>query len=64
LDGIECKLNPQDFVRIRRSTIVRIAIIKELQPLFHGEYAVLLSDGTQLISSRRYRKNLDALLKI
>ena len=64
MDAIESKLNPHDFARIRRSTIVRIAVIKELQPLFNGEYAVILPDGTQLVSSRRYRKNLDALLKI
>ena len=63
MDHLECKLNQQEFVRIRRSTIVRTDAIKELQPLFNGEYALFLKDGTQLQSSRRYRKNLDALLK-
>jgi len=64
MDGIENKLKPQDFVRLRRSTIVRVLNIKELQPRFNGEYAVILLDGTELVSSRRYRKNLDALLNI
>ena len=63
MDGLECKLDPREFIRIRRSTIVRTESIQELQPLFNGEYAVILKDGTQLQSSRRYRKNLDALLK-
>jgi len=63
MDGIERKLNPQDFLRIRRSAIVRISQIKELHQLFGGEYSVILSDGTELAFSRRYRKNLDALLK-
>ena len=63
MDGIESKLNPQKFLRIRRSTIVRTANIKELQPLFNGEYAVILADGTETTSSRRYRKNLEAILK-
>jgi len=63
MDHLEGKLNPCDFIRIRRSTIVRTDVIKELQPLFNGEYALILKDGTQLQSSRRYRKNLDALLK-
>lgn len=63
MDGLECKLDPREFIRIRRSTIVRTESIEELQPLFNGEYAVILKDGTQLQSSRRYRKNLDALLK-
>jgi two-component system LytT family response regulator len=64
MDRLECKLNPREFIRIRRSTIVRTDVIKELQPLFNGEYGVILKDGTQLQSSRRYRKNLDALLKV
>jgi len=63
MNGIETKLDPHKFLRIRRSTIVRIERIKELQPLFNGEYTLILKDGTQLNSSRRYRKNLDTLLK-
>jgi two-component system LytT family response regulator len=63
MDGIESKLNPSDFLRIRRSTIVRVEKIKELQPLFNGEFAVILQDGRELASSRRYRKNLEAILK-
>ena len=64
MDRLECKLNPREFIRIRRSTIVRTDVIKELQSLFNGEYGVVLKDGTQLQSSRRYRKNLDVLLKV
>ncbi|MCA1625761.1 MAG: LytTR family transcriptional regulator [Acidobacteria bacterium] len=63
MDGIEHKLNPQIFVRLRRSTIVRIEQIKELHPLFNGEFVVVLKDDTKLSSSRRYRQNLAALLK-
>ncbi len=63
MDGIERKLNPREFLRIRRSAIVHISQIKELHQLFGGEYSVILSDGTELVFSRRYRKNLDALLK-
>lgn len=63
MDGIEKRLSPERFVRLRRSTIARIERIKELHPLLNGEYAVTLKDGTQLTSSRRYRKNLDILLK-
>ena len=62
MDGIEKKLNPKDFLRIRRSKIVQISKIKELQTLFNGEFAIVLFDGTELTSSRRYRKNLEAVL--
>jgi two-component system LytT family response regulator len=64
MDGIEKKLNPRSFLRIRRSAIVRIGQIKELRPLFGSEFEVVLKNGLRLNSSRRYRKNLDALLKI
>jgi two-component system LytT family response regulator len=63
MDGIESKLNPNDFLRIRRSILVRLEKIKELQPLFNGEYDVILHGGAMLTSSRRYRKNLEVLLK-
>jgi two-component system LytT family response regulator len=63
VDGMENKLDSRRFVRLRRSTIVRTERIKELHPLFNGEYVVILKDGMKLQSSRRYRKNLDALLK-
>jgi two-component system LytT family response regulator len=56
MDGIERKLNPQEFLRLRRSTIVRIERIKELHPLFNGEFVVILKDDTELSSSRRYRR--------
>ncbi len=64
MSGIEKKLDPKEFVRIRRSAIVRISSIKELQTLFNGEYSVVLLNGTKLTSSRRYRKNFDILLKL
>jgi two-component system LytT family response regulator len=63
MDGIERKLDPQKFLRLRRSTIVRTEQIKELHPLFNGEFLVLLKDDTELSSSRRYRQNLNQLLK-
>ena len=52
MKGIEAKLDPARFIRIHRSTIVNTDRIKELQPLFHGEYAVILRDGTRLTASR------------
>jgi len=59
---LESRIDPQQFLRIGRSVIVNIKRIKELQPLFNGEFAVILKDGTELTSSRRFRKNFDILL--
>ena len=64
MDRIEKKLDPAAFVRLRRSTIVRIDQIQELHPTARGEFEVLLKDGTRLSSTRRYRKNLQTALKV
>jgi len=48
LAGLEEKLNPSEFLRIHRSTIVNIQRIKEIQAWFHGHHRVLLEDGTEL----------------
>ena len=58
MNALEARLDPAQFLRIHRSTIVNIERIQEFQPLFHGDYAVLLRDGTQLTLSRTYRQRL------
>ena len=60
--ALEGKLSADKFMRISRSTIVNIERIKELQPLFHGEYAVILRNGTRLTLSRSHRDKLNRLL--
>jgi two-component system LytT family response regulator len=62
ISGLEAQLDPRKFVRIHRSAIVNIGRIKELQPWTHGEYHVILRDGTQLTLSRNYRENLRNVL--
>ena len=62
LKHLECSLDPARFMRIHRSTIVNVDRIKELTSYFHGEYLVLLEDGTQLKLSRTYRDRLEALV--
>jgi two-component system LytT family response regulator len=63
LEALEDLLDPQDFVRINRSHLVRIDRIKELRAWFHGEYKVILRDGTELAWSRRYAAKRPDLLK-
>jgi two-component system LytT family response regulator len=61
MTALESKLDSKRFVRIHRSTIVNLERIRELQPYFHGDYVVLLHDGTQLTLSRNYRPKLHDL---
>jgi two-component system LytT family response regulator len=62
MGGLETRLDPEKFVRIHRSAIVQVDRIKEMQPAFHGDYIVILQDGTRLNLSRSYREKLQALL--
>jgi two-component system, LytTR family, response regulator len=63
LGKLESRLDPKLFLRVHRSVIVNVTRIKELQPLFHGEYAILLASGKELTSSRSYRDRLQQLLE-
>ncbi len=63
LSSLEARLNPTKFLRIHRSIIVNLSRVKELHPLFHGEYVITLNDGTELNSGRSYRNKLQSLLE-
>lgn len=61
--SLESRLDPQRFVRISRAAIVSLGQVREVQPLFNGDFVVLLKGGAQVNGSRRYRAALDALLR-
>jgi DNA-binding LytR/AlgR family response regulator len=56
--GLESKLDPTQFVRIHRSTMVNLNKVASINPLDSGDYEVTLSYGKVLRLSRRYRDNL------
>jgi two-component system LytT family response regulator len=49
------RLDPAHFIRLNRSTIVRIDLIAEMHEWSHGDYRAVLRDGSTIIWSRRYR---------
>ena len=55
---MEGRLQSRKFLRISRSTIVNTDRVKEMHPLFHGDYTLVLHDGTRLSASRNYRDKL------
>jgi two-component system, LytTR family, response regulator len=59
---LEEKLDCDRFLRIHRSCIVNVERVKELHPMFNGEYTVVLNDGTRLGSSRGYREKIQELI--
>jgi len=57
------RLNPSEFIRIHRSTIVNVRKIKELIPVNSGEYVVVLKNGKELSCSRGYRAQLQQVIE-
>ncbi len=49
------RLDPQQFQRIHRTTVINVARVRELLPFQRGDYLVILTDGTERILSRRSR---------
>ena len=58
LSDLEASLDSRQFARIHRSTIINLDRVREVQPRSHGDYDVLMEDGTVLRLSRTYRDNL------
>ena len=58
MQHLEQRLDPGCFMRIHRSTIVKLDEIDAFEPMFHGEYNVTLKNGRQLTLSRSYRTRL------
>lgn len=62
MNTLEKSLDPEIFVRIHRSLIVNLRRIKEVQPMSHGEYMLLLHNGARLQSGRTYHERIKALI--
>lgn len=63
LSELEMRLDPQQFIRIHRSTIINLEKVKELQHHSHGDYLVIMNDGTEIKLSRSYRTKFEERLK-
>ena len=55
LTTLEGRLSPGMFARVNRSALVNLDQVKELQPTFHGDYVVVLRNGTKVPLSRSLR---------
>jgi two-component system LytT family response regulator len=59
---LEDRLDLEIFIRIHRSTIVRIGFVKEIRTTGTGQYVVVLEDGTRRNLSRSGRRRLEEVL--
>jgi two-component system LytT family response regulator len=62
LTALAERLPADRFVRVSRSCLVNADRIKQIQSKPHGDYVILLQDGTRLTGSRNFRKNLPGLI--
>jgi len=60
LSGLVARLDPGNFVRVHRSHAVNIDLVRELRPQLHGEYLLVLFDGSEITSGRSYKTRIQA----
>ena len=59
---LESRLDPRQFLRIHRSTIINADCVRELEVSHYGTYVAILTSGQRVSVSRSYRERLAALL--
>jgi len=64
MSDLEQELDPKEFCRIHRSTIVNLDRVRSLESGEDDESIIVLEDGTRLRMSRRHRKPLQERLGV
>jgi two-component system, LytTR family, response regulator len=59
---VVAKLDPARFLRVHRSVIINVERIARVKAEAHGEYRIILRDGTRLTSSRAYNSQIRRLM--
>ena len=60
---IEGRLGDRAFARVHRSAIVNVDSIREIQPMFKGDYVIVLKNGASVRTGRAYRDVVRALTR-
>ena len=64
LGSLEKKLDPAKFIRIHRSSLVRIDAIRELQSWSAHEWLAVMANGRKYIVSRAHRERLKEIMRL
>lgn len=56
LTRLVANLDPTRFQRVHRSHVVNLEGVRELRPLLHGEYRIVMIDGAEITSGRSYTR--------
>ena len=57
--SLQERLDPAQFLRINRSTLVRLDAVRSMHEWSHGDYRVVMQNGTEHSWSRRYRASAE-----
>ena len=63
LASLEQRLDPERFIRVHRSAIVRLDRVREMRSASTGESVLVLRDGTRVPVSRRRREQVADLIR-
>ncbi|MCI0614542.1 LytTR family DNA-binding domain-containing protein [bacterium] len=55
MNSLEKVLDPSQFVRVHRRQILNMEFIQELQSWTHGDYIIVMKDGSRIPLGRSYR---------
>jgi len=62
LTNLAARLDPAEFLRVHRSSVVRIDRVEEVHRWFRGDYHLILVDGTRLTTGATYRRVVQQVL--
>ncbi|MBA4072918.1 MAG: DNA-binding response regulator [Gemmatimonas sp.] len=63
MSALEIRLAPFRFVRVHRSAIISTDAVRSVESIEKGNYFVVLRDGTRVRSGRRYREQVQRLIR-
>lgn len=63
LQTIEAQLDPEQFKRIHRSFILNMHLVKSIRYKGNNQYAFLMKNGQELLSSRGFKAEIEQLLE-
>jgi len=62
IGAMEARLDPEQYVRVRRSALVRRERIQAIRRAGYGDFRVQLSSGSEVRVGRTYVKDMRALI--
>jgi len=58
------RLDPMDFIRINRSTIVKLSEIKEIISEGMGDYSIVMNGNKSFVLTKNYKSDFLKILNI